>query len=199
MGSSIGRALLLQSKGYQFKSDLIYLQMFKDYNNLNYKKNYYFFNIFDSFRSHKQPNIKKIVISLNSINCLESRKNLGQNSRIDESFNVKVMSLLKVFEPKNLVFERDQNNISGYFCRVTINGKEEIWSLVKSMVYEHNVLKRIDDDSSVQISHINRDLQKVTIRIPIVDFKDLSFYSLSSIKDFEIKTIFLVFDFYVSF
>ena len=136
---------------------------------------------------------------MNSINCLESRKNLGQNSRIDESFNVKVMSLLKVFEPKNLVFERDQNNISGYFCRVTINGKEEIWSLVKSMVYEHNVLKRIDDDSSVQISHINRDLQKVTIRIPIVDFKDLSFYSLSSIKDFEIKTIFLVFDFYVSF
>ncbi len=178
----------------------LHIYMLKDYNNLSYAKDYFLLNIFNDFRAHKQPIIKKVVIYLSSNNCVDSLKELTHESRIDETFHSKVMSLLKVFDPKNVLFtpgEYDERFFN-YFCNVTLNDKEEIWYLVKSLVYEHNLLKRLEDESALSISHINNHLKKISVQFPVIELKDIAYYSLANIKDFEIKTIFVNFDFYIS-
>ena len=85
-----------------------------------------------------------------------------------------------------------------YFCNITLNDKEEIWYLVKSLVYEHNLLKRLEDELSTSISHINNNLKKFSVQLPVIELKDIAYYSLANHKDLEVKTVFVNFDFYIS-
>lgn len=173
--------------------------MLKNINHISYVKQYKDFNMSNFYKPYGQTKLFKVTISINSYQSMLARKDIDEvTTGFDKTFHMKILSFLKVFEPKvfDIHFTPITKDLEIYDCKVTLNDKKEIMSLIETLVYEHKVLERLNDINPFFLSHITNRQKKVSLHIPIVELKDISTYALSINSNLEIKNINLIFDFF---
>lgn len=173
--------------------------MLKNVSHISYVKHYKDFNMGGVYKPYRQVKLFKACISINSYQSMLARKDIDEMpTGFDKTFHMKILSFLKVFEPKafDIHFTPINKDLEIYDCKVILNDKKEIMSLIETLVYEHKILERLNDINPLFVSRITNEQKKVSLHIPIAELKDISTYALSTNSNLEIKSINLIFDFF---
>lgn len=175
--------------------------MKKNYNHILYAGSYKELTMTDRFRPHKKVALKKMSLTVNSYQCLKSRKDIEENPEIDNSFHTKVVSLVKVFEPKvpNIHATPLNKRVPIYNSKIIFNSKREILSLLDFLIYDFKVLDRLNNKKPVITFNISEDYKRLGISVPIVEVEEIATYSLTGELNLEIKTVNIIIDFHFKF
>ena len=126
---------------------------------------------------------------------------MKKTPQLDNSFHTKVLSLVKVFEPKisNLHITPISKRIPIYNSKIIFNNKREMLFLLDYLMYDFKLLDRLNNKRPLISFSISENYKKVSISVPIIEVDEVATYSLNNNLNFEIKTINLNIDFHLKY
>lgn len=148
---------------------------------------------------YQYPKIEKVLITINSWECLESKKNVQvSNTPINPELLLIMKSLLKIlwgkpdFTSRKEVYENNSEGIKiehGYENSFVLHEKEDLYTLFDLLYFEMDFFQRYPI-KNIKISDLNNENQQtISLTFSLSEFSETKFFENFLNIDFNVNLI----------